>query len=61
MTLFVQFLCQICMVVLDDIKNLAMKITTKFVKVLTNIKHKLNVIDTAAYYGQRLLCLARLT
>ena len=39
-----------CMVFLDDIKNLAMKITTKFVKLLTNIKHKLNVIDTAARY-----------
>ena len=38
------------MVLLGDIKNLAMKITTKFIKDLINIKHKLNVIDTAAYY-----------
>ena len=30
--------------------NPAAKITTKFVKVLTNIKHQLNVIDTVAYY-----------
>ena len=42
MTRFVQFLCHICMVFLSNIKN--------FDKVLTNIKHKLNVIDTTAYY-----------
>ena len=44
------------MVLLDDIKKLVMKITIKFIKVLTKIKYKLNVFDTAAYYKQRLLC-----
>ena len=33
-----------------DIKNLAMKNAANFVKLLKNIKHKLNVINTAAYY-----------
>ena len=45
------------MILLDDIKNLAIKITIKLVELLTNIKHKFNVIDTAAYYQQSLLCL----
>ena len=34
---------------LDNIKNLAIKITTKLVKVLTNIKQKLNVINTIMF------------
>ena len=57
LNVIIQFLCQICMVFLDNIKNLTIKITAKSVKLLTNIKHKLNVIDTVANYKQSILCL----